>query len=59
MDLMMSVCDSIVVLIFGKVIAAGTPKQVPGEPRRDRRLPRHRRRGAGNHQFLKDAASRL
>jgi branched-chain amino acid transport system ATP-binding protein len=31
-DLMMSVCDSIVVLDFGKVIAAGTPKQVQDNP---------------------------
>ena len=28
MDLMMSVCDTIVVLDFGKVIASGTPDQV-------------------------------
>src|SRR5260370_19281054 len=28
MDLMMSVCDAIVVLDFGKVIASGTPDQV-------------------------------
>lgn len=28
MDLMMSVCDSIVVLDFGRVIAKGTPDQV-------------------------------
>jgi branched-chain amino acid transport system ATP-binding protein len=28
MDLMMSVCDTIVVLDFGKVIASGTPEQV-------------------------------
>jgi branched-chain amino acid transport system ATP-binding protein len=32
MDLMMSVCDTIVVLDFGKVIAAGTPAQVQADP---------------------------
>jgi branched-chain amino acid transport system ATP-binding protein len=32
MDLMMSVCDSITVLDFGKVIATGTPLQVQGNP---------------------------
>ena len=32
MDLMMSVCDSIVVLDFGKVIATGTPQQVQDNP---------------------------
>ncbi|SRR5208337_961938 len=32
MDLMMSVCDSIVVLDFGQVIATGTPKQVQDNP---------------------------
>ena len=31
-DLMMAVCDSIVVLDFGKVIAAGTPRQVQDNP---------------------------
>jgi branched-chain amino acid transport system ATP-binding protein len=31
-DLMMSVCDSITVLDFGKVIAAGTPRQVQDNP---------------------------
>ena len=31
-DLMMSVCDSITVLDFGKVIAAGTPQQVRDNP---------------------------
>ena len=44
MDLMMSVCDSIVVLDFGKVIATGTPRRGSGQSRRDRRLPRHRGR---------------
>jgi branched-chain amino acid transport system ATP-binding protein len=32
MDLMMSVCDSITVLDFGKVIATGTPQQVQDNP---------------------------
>ncbi len=32
MDLMMSVCDSIVVLDFGKVIATGTPREVQDNP---------------------------
>jgi branched-chain amino acid transport system ATP-binding protein len=32
MDLMMSVCDTITVLDFGKVIAAGTPAQVQSDP---------------------------
>jgi branched-chain amino acid transport system ATP-binding protein len=32
MDLMMSVCDTIFVLDFGKVIAAGAPQQVRSDP---------------------------
>jgi len=32
MDLMMSVCDSIVVLDFGKVIATGSPREVRDNP---------------------------
>ncbi len=32
MDLMMSVCDSIVVLDFGRVIASGSPDQVQADP---------------------------
>jgi branched-chain amino acid transport system ATP-binding protein len=32
MDLMMSVCDSIAVLDFGRVIATGTPRQVQDNP---------------------------
>jgi branched-chain amino acid transport system ATP-binding protein len=32
MDLMMSVCDSITVLDFGKVIAVGTPAEVQADP---------------------------
>jgi len=32
MDLMMSVCDSIVVLDFGRVIATGSPREVQDDP---------------------------
>ena len=32
MDLMMSVCDSIAVLDFGKLIAFGPPSQVQADP---------------------------
>ena len=32
MDLMMSVCDTIAVLDFGKLIAFGTPAQVQADP---------------------------
>jgi branched-chain amino acid transport system ATP-binding protein len=32
MDLVMTVCDRVVVLDFGKVIASGTPDQVKGDP---------------------------
>jgi branched-chain amino acid transport system ATP-binding protein len=32
MDLMMSVCDTIFVLDFGRLIASGTPEQVQGDP---------------------------
>ncbi|MDR7326434.1 MULTISPECIES: ABC transporter ATP-binding protein [Catenuloplanes] len=32
MDLVMSVCDEIVVLDFGRVVATGTPDRVRGEP---------------------------
>jgi branched-chain amino acid transport system ATP-binding protein len=32
MDLMMSVCDTIVVLDFGKVIATGSPREVQDNP---------------------------
>ena len=33
MDLVTTVCDSVVVLDFGRVIATGTPAQVRAEPR--------------------------
>ncbi|HTU74313.1 MAG TPA: ABC transporter ATP-binding protein [Trebonia sp.] len=32
MDLMMSVCDSLVVLDFGKVIARGSPREIQADP---------------------------
>jgi branched-chain amino acid transport system ATP-binding protein len=32
MDLMMSVCDSLVVLDFGKVISRGSPRQIQADP---------------------------
>jgi energy-coupling factor transporter ATP-binding protein EcfA2 len=32
MDLMMSVCDTIFVLDFGKLIATGAPEQVQADP---------------------------
>ncbi len=32
MDLMMSVCDTLFVLDFGKLIATGTPQQVQANP---------------------------
>jgi branched-chain amino acid transport system ATP-binding protein len=32
MDLMMSVCDTIAVLDFGRVIATGTPAEVQADP---------------------------
>ena len=32
MDLMMSVCDSLVVLDFGRVISRGSPKEIQADP---------------------------
>jgi branched-chain amino acid transport system ATP-binding protein len=32
MDLMMSVCDSLVVLDFGRVISSGSPKEIQADP---------------------------
>jgi ABC-type multidrug transport system ATPase subunit len=32
MDLMMSICDTIFVLDFGKLIATGSPEQVQADP---------------------------
>ena len=32
MDLMMSVCDSLIVLDFGKVISSGSPKEIQADP---------------------------
>jgi branched-chain amino acid transport system ATP-binding protein len=32
MDLMMSVCDSLIVLDFGKVISRGSPKEIQADP---------------------------
>jgi branched-chain amino acid transport system ATP-binding protein len=32
MDLMMSVCDSLVVLDFGKVISRGSPREIQADP---------------------------
>ena len=45
MDLMMSVCDTIFVLDFGKLIAVGTPAQVQADPGGHRRLPGRPERG--------------
>jgi branched-chain amino acid transport system ATP-binding protein len=32
MDLMMSVCDSLVVLDFGKAISRGSPQEIQADP---------------------------
>ena len=45
MNFVMSVCDELVVLDFGRQIAAGTPDDGPQRPGRDRRLPRRGRGG--------------
>ena len=39
MGLVMSICDRVVVLEFGQVIADGPPEEVRGRPARRRRLP--------------------
>ncbi len=44
MDLVTSVCDRVVVLDFGRVIASGRPREVRQDPRRARGLPRPRGR---------------
>ena len=46
MGLVLSICDRVVVLEFGEVIADGAPETVRAGPARDRRLPRRRRGGA-------------
>ena len=44
MGLVLGICDEVVVLEFGKVIARGVPDAVRARPAGDRRLPRQRRR---------------
>ncbi len=44
MALIMDVCDRIQVLDQGRTLAAGTPDEIRGEPRRRGRLPRARAR---------------
>ena len=45
MDFVMGVCDQVVVLDFGQLIAAGLARRGAVRSRRDRRLPRRRQRG--------------
>ena len=61
MDLMMSVCDTIFVLDFGKLIADGHARAGPGGPGRDRGVPRGRegprpRAGEDGPEAMTDAA---
>ena len=42
MGLVLGICDRVVVLEFGRVIARGTPGEVREDPQRRRRLPRRR-----------------
>ena len=44
MNFVMGVCDQVVVLDFGKLIASGSPEAGPLRPGGDRRLPRRRER---------------
>ena len=42
MGLVLGICDYVVVLEFGEVIAQGTPEEVRERPEGDRGLPRQR-----------------
>ena len=55
MDLMMSVCDTIFVLDFGKLIATGTPAAGAGGPGGDRGVPRGRGRRGRDGRAGRDA----
>ena len=60
MDLVMAVCDEILVLDFGKPIALGAPGEIRDEPEGRRGLPGGRRmtaaRGRGPHRRLRGGA---
>ena len=47
MGLVLGICDRVVVLEFGQVIADGPPDVVRQDPRRHRRLPRAARPRGG------------